>query len=302
MTESGKEVTVLSDPVLGKDARIYRHFGLGVLFAVAGVGVLAPVWRSAADENRSQAIAAVKAFEGAGNPDERTEAIRDLVRSDVIEAPIVIPPLIGSLADPAVEVRVEAARSLGPATSAAALDGDIDRVSSAVAGLKRQLSDQVPAVRIAAVFSLSSIAASNNPAGVIQPLELVRALTAMLDDPDATVRASTIAALGVAGPIASPEPSSALLEALNDESSFNRAAAARAIARFPQGLNDHSIPAILGLLQKEQADSPVREACIEVLNQVNSRQFTARELAGFRAALAVRDPQVNSWKTGRGED
>jgi HEAT repeat protein len=302
MTESGKEVTVLSDPVLGKDARIYRHFGLGVLFAVACFGVLVPVWRSAADENRSQAIAAVKALEGAGNPDERTEAIRDLVRSVVIEAPIVIPPLIASLADAAVEVRVEAARSLGPATSAAALSGDVDRVSSAVAGLKHALSDQVPAVRIAAVFSLSSIAASNNPAGVIQPPELVRALTAMLYDPDSTVRASTIAALGVAGPIASPEPSLALLEALNDESSFNRAAAARALARFPQGLNDHSIPAILSLLQIERDDSPVREACIEVLKQVNSRQFTARELASFRAALAVRDPQVNSWKTGRGED
>ena len=96
--------------------------GVGAFAVLAGCGVLASVWHVAADENRRRAIAAVEALGRARGSCDRVEAIRDLVRSVVIESPVVLPPLIRSLGDPTVEVRVEAARSLGPAASSAALE------------------------------------------------------------------------------------------------------------------------------------------------------------------------------------
>ncbi len=253
-------------------ARTCLQLGRGALVALACCLVLASVWRVAGDENRRQANAAVRALEQARNSSERVEAIRDLVRSVVVDGPVAIPALIRSLADGAVEVRVEAARSLGPAASGAALVGTgNDQVSAATAALIRSLDDQEPAVRIAAVHALGSIAASNDPSGVIHPQALVSALAVMLDDHDATVRASTIASLGVAGPVAAPVPPPALIAALDDESSFNRAAAVRTLARFPQGV-DRLIPALLGVLEKKQDQSPVREACLEVLRQIDAER------------------------------
>jgi HEAT repeat protein len=252
--------------------RSFRELGLGMMVTLACCGVLASVWRVAADENRGQALAAVKALETATECAGRIEAIRDLVRSNVIDGPIVIPPLIRAVADPGADVRVEAARSLGPATSAAVLSGPHDTfVRVAIVALKRSLDDQEPAVRTAAVYSLAAIAASKDPSGMIEPQDLVDALAAMLNDPDRTVRASTIAAIGVAGPAAAPHPPSALIAALDDESSFNRAAAVRALARFPRGLDERLIPTLLGLLDKEPKGSPVLEACVDVLRQVNPR-------------------------------
>lgn len=185
----------------------------------------------------------------------------------VIDGRVAIPPLIRSLADAAVEVRVEAARSLGPATSAAALIGSgDDQVSSAIAAMIRSLDDQEPAVRIAAVHALGAIAASKSPSGVIQSQTLVDALATMLDDPDATVRALAIVSLGVASPVAAPDPPPALIAALDDESTFNRAAAVRTLARFPRCVN-RLIPTLLDVLENERDESPVRDACLEVLRQ-----------------------------------
>jgi HEAT repeat protein len=263
---AGSEVSVLGSwPV-------YLRTGLGVFIALAGCVVVASVWRVAGDEDRRQMIAAVRALEQARNDGQRVDAIRDLVRSVVIDGPMAIPPLIRSLADGAVEVRVEAARSLGPAASAAALFGSgDDKVLAATSALVNSLEDQEAAVRIAAVHALGSIAASKNPSGVIHRQTLVDALAAMLDDPDATVRASTIASLGVAGPVAAADPPSALIAALDDESSFNRAAAVRTLARFPQGV-DRLIPALLAVLKKERDESPVRQACVEVLRQFDAER------------------------------
>jgi HEAT repeat protein len=137
--------------------------------------------------------------------------------------------------------------------------------------LIRSLDDREPAVRIAAVHALGSIAASKNPSGVINPQTLVGAMSAMLDDPDATVRGSTIASLGVAGPVAAADPPPALIAALDDESSFNRAAAVRTLARFPQAI-DRLIPALRNVMTKEQDGSPVREACLEVLRQLHAKR------------------------------
>jgi HEAT repeat protein len=260
--------------------RSIRELGVGMMVTLACCGLLASVWRVAADENRGQALAAVNALEMAGDSAGRVEAIRDLIRSNVIDAAIVIPPLIRSLAERVVDVRVEAARTLGPATSAAVLTGlNGDKVLAAVAALKWTLHDQEPAVRTAAVYSLASIAASKDPAGMVHPQDLVDALAAMLADHDRAVRASTIAALGVAGPAAAPEPPSALITALDDESSFNRAASVRSLARFSQGLDDRLVSRLRGLLNKEPDGSPVREACLDVLREVNLRPDA---LATFR--------------------
>jgi HEAT repeat protein len=256
-----------------RPARACFQLGRGVLVALTCCAVLASVWHAAGDENRRQAIAAVGALERARDSGERIEAIRDLVRSAAIDGPIVIPALVRSVADGAVEVRIEAVRSLGPAASAAALtaSGD-DQVAAAIAALIRSLDDREPAVRIAAVHALGSIAASKNPSGVINPQTLVGAMAAMLDDPDATVRASTIASLGVAGPVAGADPPPALIAALDDESSFNRAAAVRTLARFPHGI-DRLTPALLDVMAKEQDGSPVREACLEVLHQLHAERL-----------------------------
>ena len=133
-------------------------------------------------------------------------------------------------------------------------------VEAATAALIGSLDDHEPEVRCAAVYALGSIAASKNPSGIIDPQCLVNSLTAMLRDTDATVRASTIATLGVAGPAAAPDPPAALLAALGDESSFNRAASVRALARFQKGLDERLIPTLFGLLENEQPESPVRAA------------------------------------------
>ncbi len=276
MTDSEMEVARPGGGGSGRrsagSARTDRQLGLCAFVALAGCGVLATVWRAAADENRGQAMAAVKALEQVQDSAQRIEAIRDLVRSVVIDGQIVIPPLIHLLSDLEIDVRVEAARSLGPATSAAALAGSgDDRVKAAIAALMGLLDDDEPAVRIAAVYSLGAIAASTNPSGKIQPQNLVTALTAMLDDPDAIVRASTIVSLGVAGPVAAPDPPPALIAALDDESSFNRAAVVRTLARFPRGV-DRLIPILLDVLEKEQDESPVREPCLEVLRQIDAER------------------------------
>ena len=173
------------------------------------------------------------ALERAPTSAQRVEAIQDLVRAVMIDGSVVVPPLIRSLADPEPAVRVEAARSLGPAASAAAMTTSAgDHVTAAIAAVNRSLDDPVPAVRIAAVQTLGAIAASRNPSGVIDPRVLIDSLSTMLNDPDATVRAAAIASLGLAGSVAGLNPPPALIAALNDDSSFNRAAAAHALARF----------------------------------------------------------------------
>jgi HEAT repeat protein len=256
--------------------RTCLQLGRAALLALLCCVVLVSVWRVAGDENRRQAIAAVRALNQARHSSDRVEAIRDIVRSLEIDAPVAIPALIRSLADGAVEVRTEAARSLGPAASAAARNrSSDDQLSAATAALTRSLNDREPAVRIAAVHALGSIAASNNPSGVIHPQIIVNALAAMLDDPDATVRASTIASLGVAGPVAAADPPPALIAALEDESLFNRAASVRSLARFARGI-DRMIPILLGVLEKEQNDSPLREACLEVLRQVRIERLARK--------------------------
>jgi HEAT repeat protein len=256
-----------------RPARTCFELGRGALVTLACCAVLASVWHAAGDENRRQAIAAVGALERARDSGERIEAIRDLIRSAVIDGPRVIPALVRSVSDGAVEVRIEAVRSLGPAASVAALTASSDdQVAAATAALIRSLDDREPAVRIAAVHALGSIAAAKNPSGVINPQTLVGAMAAMLDDPDATVRGSTIASLGVAGPVAAADPPPALIAALDDESSFNRAAAVRTLARFPQAI-DRLIPALLAGIAKEQDGSPVREACHEVLRQLHPERL-----------------------------
>jgi HEAT repeat protein len=238
MIDIGMEFAKTRDAVRGnwalRSGRSYLQPCLGAFIALAGCGVLAMVWQVAADENRRQMIAAVRALEQARTSAQRVEAIQDLVRPLEIDARLAIPPLTRSLNDPAVPVRIAAARSLGCAISAAAVAGTANElVTTAIGVLVSSLDDPEPTVRIAAAFTLGSIAASKDPSGIIHPQSLVDALALLLDDPDATVRASTIAALGVAAPAAAPEPPPALIAALDDQSSFNRAAAAHALTRFP---------------------------------------------------------------------
>jgi hypothetical protein len=231
--ESAGAAKARSQKSLGASSRRVLRLALAAPLALGCGELLMTVWRVAGDENRRQTTAAVRALGIARTSGQRVEAIQDLVRPVVIDGPVVVPHLIRSLADTSALVRVEVARSLARAASAAAALGTADgRVTAAIQAIMVSLDDQEPAVRIAAVHALGAIAASNSPSGVIHPQRLVDALTAMLDDPDATVRAATIASLGFAGPAAAPDPPAALIAALDDESAFNRAAARQALARF----------------------------------------------------------------------
>jgi HEAT repeat protein len=225
--------TAKSQKGLGVSSRRLVRLALMAPLALGCGELLMNVWRVAGDENLRQTTAAVRALGGARTSGQRVEAIQDLVRPVVIDGPVVIPHLIRSLGDPNVLVRVEAVRSLASAASAAALLGIANgRVTAAIEAIIRSLDDREPAVRIAAVQALGAIAASKNPSGVIHPRRLVDAVATMFDDPDATVRASTIASLAFAGPSAAHDPPPALIAALDDESAFNRAAARQALARF----------------------------------------------------------------------
>ncbi|MGO9464379.1 MAG: HEAT repeat domain-containing protein [Isosphaeraceae bacterium] len=296
MNESGMEFAVgavaspkRSDP---GPAERFLQVALGTVVALAGCGVLGWVWSIAGNEDRRQALAAVRALDQAGDSSERVEAIRELVRPVVIDGLVAIPPLIRALADPALEVRVESARSLGPAASVAASSGSgDDQAAAAIAALTGALCDREPAVRIAAVYAIGAIAASKNPSGSIHPQTLVGALTAMLADPDALVRGAAIVSLGVAGPVAAPDPPPALIAALDDESRFNRAMSVRTLSRFQHGV-DRLIPKLLGALESEQAESQVRGECIEALRQIDPRRIPAAALPALRAGLASRDRRV----------
>jgi HEAT repeat protein len=216
-------------------AQTCLQIGVGAVVLLISYAVLAPVLRDAGDENRRRAIAAAHALDRAQDAAHRVQAIHELVGSPLIDGPVAIPPLVRSLDDPDVQVRVAAAGSLGPATSAVAVTGSGDKlVNAAIAALTRSLDDPEPGVRIAAVYALGSIAASKNPSGVIHPQPLVDALVVLLDDSDPMVRFSAIVALGVAGPLAAPDPPAALIETLEDESSNNRAQLVRALASFPK--------------------------------------------------------------------
>jgi hypothetical protein len=192
------------------------------------------VWRISGDDSRAQTAAAFVAYDQARTAVERVAAIQDMVRPTTIDVQAVIPALVRSILDSDEDVSVAAARSLSLAASRAAVsDVDPAHVDAAIEALVNGLADARPAVRIASAHSLAAIAASNNPHHVIQPKAVVAALACSLADPDATVRASTIASLGLAGPAAAPEPPQALIDALQDTSSTNRLAAAGAISRFP---------------------------------------------------------------------
>ena len=93
-------------------------FGARVMFlvaAAAGCGVLLWVWKTIGDQDHREALAAAHTLSGASKPADRVGAIHDLIRYGANDGRVTIPAIVASLGDPDLEVRVEAARCLGPA-------------------------------------------------------------------------------------------------------------------------------------------------------------------------------------------
>jgi HEAT repeat protein len=260
------------------------------------------VWQFAGDEGRRRANAAVSDLDNARNPRERMQAIQALLQSGLSESGLAIPPLVRLLRDPDADVRVEAARALGPATSAAARSGANEPARAAIRAVLESLNDPQPSVRTAGVTALGSIAATQNSSPEIVPRDLVAALAEMLRDPDATVRVGTIGSLGLAGPVAAADPPEGLIAALNDEANFNRTAAASALSRFERGY-DLLVPVFAGTIEKIRVrsgdgtdkvnddDSALRTICLQALRRMRGK-LSAAAVPAVIAALKNRDREA----------
>ncbi len=178
-----------------------------------------------------------------GKPAERVDAIHELERLKAGDRAVAIPPLLGALEDPEIEVRVAAADALGSfGRIARKSQSGQEAVRNAATALIRCLEDPQPGVRAAATTSLGLIALPSNHQDVMD------ALATVLGDRDAKVRLAAIKAL--VSLRSGTGPPKALLSALDDESAENRATAIRSLRIYRQGLNPF-VPALLRVGSKE---------------------------------------------------
>jgi hypothetical protein len=97
-------------------AQACLQIGVGVVVVPLVCVVLAPIWRFAGDENHRLAMGAARSLDGAQDAPQRVQAIRELAGSAVIDGEVAILPLVRSMDDPDVRVRV-AARENGAPTA-----------------------------------------------------------------------------------------------------------------------------------------------------------------------------------------
>lgn len=153
--------------------------------------------------------------------------------------------------------------------AALALERVTGQTSASLQTLTKGLSSQDPAIRNAAIGSLSQIAsdlAETNPASSEQAAPVVSALTQHLNDPDPVVRWRSILSLGHMGSEAQSSIP-ALSHLLQDEDPFMRWAAASALGEIE--LTDRQ--AFRSLIQAASDPDPfVRQQVNEVLNRIRS--------------------------------
>ena len=151
----------------------------------------------------------------------------------------------------------------------------VDSVLAATTGLIRSLKDREPAVRIAAMNALVSIASSRGGAGAIDPHALLDLLAEMLGDRDDGVRMAALDAIGLCGSLGSDDPPAGLVAALEDPSARYRAAAVKALVSFR-----------------------VRPRSVASLPP---SQRGARRAPGSRCVLGGLRPRYASWVLGGGD-
>jgi HEAT repeat protein len=263
-----------------------------VIAAAAGCGVLVWVWKTIGDQDHREALSAARTLRQAVKPADRVNAIRDLVRYGANDGRVTIPAILASLRDADLEVRIEAARSLGPAACASAFRGVDDAlVKTAIEALLHALDDLQPAVRSAAVNSLGSIAITKGPSDIIQPEPLISAFRGMMKDHDAVVRAEAIAAIGRAAPASESDPPSELIEALHDESSPNRLTAIEVLTRFHDGM-ERVLPHLIRGFERSGPGTPERAAYVRATRATRPPAVTSACLPALVAALASPDAQL----------
>lgn len=210
----------------------------------------------------------------AENPSVRVAAVQALAAYDIN---LTEPYLLRALADPALEVRLDAARALGRGRSERAVPflidwlGDIEpktRIAAAEAlgdiggpqasaALARSLGDPDHGVRQRAVRAIGAIGQRGDVTAVI-------ALLPRLSDDKADVRRETVEQLEAIGDRRAVIP---LVAAFADNHPEVRKAAVRAVGRF----SDASVvPALLRLLRDPSED--VRSAAVGSLGAVGSAE------------------------------
>ncbi|GHA06788.1 fumarate reductase/succinate dehydrogenase flavoprotein subunit [Streptomyces echinoruber] len=176
-----------------------------------------------------------------------------------------------SLSDADIAVRLAAVRALVSVDAA----GELARAATA---------DPSREVRVTLAKALATVTAERpggtTPAGP-GPGTVLSALTALVDDPDALVRAAAYEALGTAG---CPAPLAARARAaLSDPAWQVRAGAATALSRAAPGL---AVPALAKALADPNAD--VRKAAVTALTR-----HRATEDARAALATATTDPDAD---------
>jgi HEAT repeat protein len=261
-----------------------RRMQTGVRSLIAMVGCCGIVFWAARHlwENGHPALVAARGLT-AGSASERIDAIRLIVEVGVQDSGVAIPALIAALADPEVEIRVEAADALKLVAFEAISTGTApDAVRSAIAALNGSLNDPHRAVRIASANSLTYIITAKAPAGVADLRALVAAFSALLDDRDDTVRLAALAGLASCGSDGSTTPPGALLAKLSDGSPIVRAAAVSSLAHF-QCVLDPWLPFLLKSLAQDEPQ--VRDACASAMFRQKPPAVSAAAIPALITAL-----------------
>ncbi len=198
-----------------------------------------------------------------GKPAERLTAIQELERLRRADPAIAIPPLVATLKDPAIDVRIAAAQalsSIGPAVVKSRADKE--PVYASASALSECLNAPNPKFRVAAAEALGSIVSSlaQSGSGEAAVAESARALIDRLKDAEPGVRSATAIALGkIALPRLAPTAGSpasrdaildALVGALGDRDAKVRLAAINAMASYPIRTD---APHALGLALKDES-------------------------------------------------
>ncbi len=270
----------------------FRARLLFVIAAGAGCAVLLWVWRTIGDQNHREASIAAHTLREAAKPADRVSAIHDLVQYGANDGRVTIPAIVASLGDRDLEVRVEAARCLGPAACASAFRGvDDSLVKTAIEALLQTLKDPLAPVRSAAVNSLGSIAITKGPSGVIKPDPLIAAFRGTMKDQDAMVRAQAIAAIGRAAPERQIDPPPELIEALHDQSSPNRLSVIEVLTRFHAGM-ERVLPHLIRGFEQSSVGTPERAAYVRAIRVTRPPAVTSACLPALLAALKSPDAQL----------
>ncbi len=275
----------------GGPKQVGRRYNLARTLIMLGVFVGALLWTSRIVwERRHPAVAAARGLT-AGTVSERLTAVRNLTDAGITDSAVAIPRMTAALNDPDAGVRAAAIESVGLLISYSIRSrASENEVRAAVVPLLASLKDTQVAVRLAAVRVLSMIRAAapatsrqtpkkdaEKASPLIEANVMIVAMTAMLGDHDATIRAAAVRSLceaSTADPAAGLSTSSV---ALVDQDPSVRAAAAEAVGgliahaiRNRSGENEARTAAPKLVASLKDPDASVRTAGIQALSTIGA--------------------------------